>query len=138
MNQRKVSKSGGSFTENKFHQAFFRSAWDAVRLFGLMRATTSMKPSLILLISFIVLMLLSCGQTTRESNKNPEPLSYDTSVIAIFKWDTAKYYSFPKNSDSATLSQQELNDVESLFKLAVKAYNDQERQRLPRSMKASK
>jgi hypothetical protein len=121
---------------DKLHQPFFRSAWRAMTLLEFIMPTTKVKRPHTLVISFIVLHLLSCGQLTRESNRKPGPLSYDTSVIAIFKWDPGKYYSFPKNSDSTVLSQQELNDVDSLFKSAVKTYNDEQRQRLPRLYKS--
>lgn len=77
----------------------------------------------------LLFALFACRQRTTTS-VSTEPLKYDSSLIAIFKWDTARYYSFPKNSDPFSLTQHEMNRVDSLFSLAVANYNDQNRPRL--------
>ena len=88
-----------------------------------------------LTVGLLLFQLFSCSQKAAKPLKKPTALIYDTSVIAIFKWDTAKYYSFPKNSDSTVLSEEDLDEVDSLFRSAVRAYNDEKRPLLPQFYK---
>jgi hypothetical protein len=74
---------------------------------------------------------LGCNQIEAPVRK-AKPLNYDTAVIAIFKWDASKYYSFPRNSDPISLTQDELVLMESIFTSAVTEYNDRVRPLLPR------
>lgn len=74
-------------------------------------------------ISFVSLTItkVSCKETN-SATLDYGRLNYDTSRIAIFKWDTSKYR-FPGNSDPLPLTQEDLKIVNSLVKDAVDSFN---------------
>jgi hypothetical protein len=69
-----------------------------------------------MLTLFVSCQLKSVG--TLDYNK----LSFDTSSIVIFNWDTTKYR-FPNNSDPLPLSQGDLSLIDSLLKNAIDSFN---------------
>lgn len=65
--------------------------------------------------------LFSC-QAADNGTFDYSQLSFDTSSIAIFTWDTTKY-DFPKNSEPLPLKQEDIKVIDSIVEVAVLAYN---------------
>lgn len=80
----------------------------------------------------MLVAFLGCNQKNTPGPSNAKTLHYDTAVIAIFKWDVSKYYSFPKNSDPILLTQDEIVLIDRMFAAAVTSYNGRKRPLLPK------
>lgn len=74
-----------------------------------------------LIIPIILVLFISCGSTNGPT-LDYSKLSYDTSRITIFQWDTTKRKFLP-NSDPLPLAQQDLFVVDSLLRIAIDSCN---------------
>jgi len=78
---------------------------------------------------FLTICLTSCGQTKTE-NKEQQQIVYtvDTSLIAVLRFDTTRYWVF-KDSKPTNLTSDDLLKTETILNKCVNYYNpDQERQ----------
>ena len=76
--------------------------------------------TLALLSTFTFGFICSCKQN-EKSTFNYSQLNFDTTRIAIFKWDTTKYS--PNNSDPLPLTQDDLRVTDSLLNDAIDSFN---------------
>jgi hypothetical protein len=74
---------------------------------------------------FVTLSLLtSCGPASKDAQAGKsKKLKYDTSVIAIIPQDTSFRHPFGSNYKAATLTQDEIDEIDRLFKLSIDHYN---------------
>jgi len=73
---------------------------------------------------FLPAVLIACGQPKGAGTPGDESLQYDTSRIAIFKWDRTKFL-FPHSSAPLALSAQDLVVTDSLLHDAIDSFNVQ-------------
>lgn len=71
---------------------------------------------------FYIISTLSACQTADKGTLDYSQLRFDTSSIAIFKWDTTKN-DFPKNSEPLPLKQEDMAVIDSVVQEAVLGYN---------------
>jgi len=83
-----------------------------------------MRPAIILVLAIIVMGDISCRQKN-SSTKGNNSLNYDTTVIAILNYDTAHYWT-PQNSSIASLTQSDIDLIDSLLNTCVVTYNKEQ------------
>jgi len=67
-------------------------------------------------------MFLPCCRQAGPGTFDYDKLNYDSSRIAIFKWDTAKW-KFPGNSVPIKLTQEDLAFCDSMLREAIDSFN---------------
>lgn len=80
-----------------------------------------MRPTLFT-IGFLAVILVSCSEHATKGTYDYDKLNYDTSRIAIFKWDTTGF-DFPKNSEPLPLIQEDVKTIDSLLRISVDSFN---------------
>lgn len=83
----------------------------------------------ILTITFcLTIALTSCGQTPNKKNKkssgNTKSVQVDTAKTAIISFDTKGNYPFDNSFKPTTLTQDDLNNIDSLLVACVTDYNN--------------
>lgn len=79
-------------------------------------------------ILFLILTLVSCGQTTNNQTETQKKVAatvqqVDTSLITIIPFDNSRYWLFDKTYSPSNLTQNDIEEIEKLLIDCVNKYN---------------